>query len=326
MSIKNYYKKLLIFDGKIGELAANYRIPAAILKVDCILSRVIDGTNPDQYFAFQFYKLRRRERNLFVTKRRSNRIERVFNHASDSEIEIIANKALFNKTFDSFIHRDWVYVPDASENEVRAFVERNRKILIKPTHETQGKGIRLLKEEDLKNGVSAFYQEAKKEGLLLEEFITQHPALSKINPSSVNTARICTVRDRDGNVHVIGASLRGGGKKSVVDNLHAAGVQYPVDVATGIIIRGGVKNTGEQNIYFHPDTNVQMIGMQIPNWSMILQTVREAGQSFPSLRYIGWDIAITETGCELVEANIQQGSNGMQQDGVGKYPIIMQYL
>lgn len=51
---------------------------------------------------------------------------------------------------------------------------------------------------------------------------------------------------------------------------------------------------------------------------------REGGRPAipPHLRYIGWDVAITEEGCELIEANLAQGVNGMQQDGVGKHDII----
>lgn len=326
MGIGNYFRKQRVFRDRFAELAKEYRLPAAVLKTDCFLSKLIHGSNPDQYFAFQFYKLRGRERRRFVTKRRSEKIEKLCNAAPASEIEKIANKASFNRTFAAFIHRDWLYAPDSSENDLKEFLKRNRKILIKPANLTQGKGIRLLTEDDLKNGVSSFWQKAKEEKLLLEEFIRQHPVLSEINPTSVNTARICTVRDKAGTVHVIGASVRGGGPDSIVDNLHSAGVQYPVDVKTGVIIRGGNKNTGERNITVHPHTGVRMIGLQIPNWDAVIRTVEEAGKLLPHIRYIGWDIAVTETGCEIIEANIQQGSNGMQQDGVGKYRMIMQYV
>ena len=149
--------------------------------------------------------------------------------------------------------------------------------------------------------------------------------LAAVNPSSVNTIRVCSARDRAGQVHIIGASLRGGGGGSVVDNLHADGVQYPVDVASGCILRGGVKHNGEKNILFHPSTGTKMIGLQIPHWDKILTTVQEAGKLLPNMRYIGWDIAVTEEGCEIIEANYGQGSNGMQQDGVGKYDTIKQY-
>ena len=221
--------------------------------------------------------------------------------------------------------RQSYYAPEATEEELLSFLSRHEKILLKPVQLTQGQGIRLLSTEDTAQGPEAFYRKAQQDKLLLEAFLIQHEELSAVNPSSVNTVRICTVRDRAGEVHVIGASLRGGGAGSVVDNLHADGVQYPIDVESGLIIRGGVKFNGERDVYYHPSTGLKMIGLQIPNWELILDTVKEAGKVLPHIRYVGWDVAVTADGCELIEANVRQGSNGMQQDGVGKYRLIMKY-
>ncbi len=324
MKLSDYKKRLSIYGGKIREIAERYGCSEGQIRRDCFLSRLRDGANPDQYFAFRFYKLCRRERATFVTARKSARIEEIFNTAPREEIEQIASKALFNKTFARFIGRSWIYAPDASLEDFKAFLQENEKVIIKPDNQTQGKGVRLLTPEDLKEGPERFYETAVREKFLLEAFIDQHPVLRDVNPTSVNTARICTVRDAKGDVHIVGASLRGGGAGSVVDNLHADGVQYPVDIERGVIIGGGVRFNGESDIFYHPSTNTRMIGLQIPNWEQVKETVREAGRIPAHLRYIGWDIAITETGCELIEANIRQGSNGMQQDGIGKYRMIMQ--
>lgn len=107
----------------------------------------------------------------------------------------------------------------------------------------------------------------------------------------------------------------------MVDNLHADGAQYPIDVDTGCIVRGSVKYNGEKTIRYHPSTGTKMIGMQIPNWNKILTTLKETGKIPTNVRYIGWDIAVTEDGCKVIEANYKQGRNGMQQDDVGKNVI-----
>lgn len=325
MNLRDYLKREKVFQEKLREIARSNQIPYFLLKWDCRISRLLDGANPAQYIAFQFYKLRGRERQSYITARKSAELEKVFNQAPPAEIELIGNKALFNKTFARFIKRDWLYAPEATEEELLSFLSQHEKILLKPVQLTQGQGIRLLCAEDTAQGPTAFYHKAQQDKLLLEAFLIQHEELSAVNPSSVNTVRICTVRDRAGEVHVIGASLRGGGAGSVVDNLHADGVQYPIDVESGLIIRGGVKFNGERDVYYHPSTGLKMIGLQIPNWELILDTVKEAGKVLPHIRYVGWDVAVTADGCELIEANVRQGSNGMQQDGVGKYRIIMQF-
>jgi len=69
-----------------------------------------------------------------------------------------------------------------------------------------------------------------------------------------------------------------------------------------------------------------MIGMQIPHWDKVVNMVMEAAKIPEDMRYIGWDIAITDEGCELIEGNRRQGCNGMQLDGIGKYNIIKKYV
>ena len=55
-----------------------------------------------------------------------------------------------------------------------------------------------------------------------------------------------------------------------------------------------------------------------------------AGQGMdivPSIGYIGWDMAVTPDGVELIEGNYNwPGGNIIQFDGVGKYPAVLECL
>jgi len=310
----------------IEKVASEYRISKFRVDIDCIKCRVLHGASVSDYIGFSMFRMNHLERNQFVTGRRSEQIERLFNTGSTEDKEIIGNKWVFNRVFSAFIQRDWIYASESTNEEIEAFLRCNQNIVVKPLSLSKGVGVYIVKSEQIiQEGLDAFIQEAREKKLLLEGYIRQHPMLRAVNPSSVNTIRICSVRDRRGEVHIIGASLRAGGKDMFVDNLHAGGVQYPIDVQSGCICRGGVLFNGEKNILFHPSTKMKMIGLQIPNWKQVVDVVKEAGKIPAHMRYIGWDIAITEDGCEIVEANYGQGRNGMQQDGVGKYNMIMQY-
>ena len=46
-----------------------------------------------------------------------------------------------------------------------------------------------------------------------------------------------------------------------------------------------------------------MVGQKLPNWDILLDVVKSAHESIPECRYIGWDVAITENGVVLIEAN-----------------------
>ena len=310
----------------IQSIASQYHRPVFCVKMDALWCHVFYGAPVSQYIGFGMYKMNRFERNQYVTMSRSARLEPILNNAPREEKATIGDKQLFNKAYCKYIHRDWVYVPDSTDDEIRHFLSRIEVAIAKPTDGTRGHGVSKLDCGSALQEGQAFLDRARSQKLLIEEFVRQHHDLAAVNPSSLNTLRIATLRDKQGVVHVIGASLRAGGEGSVVDNLHAGGVQYPVDVQTGLIIRGGMTHDGKKEILFHPSTHTKMIGFRIPNWEQVIASVKEAAAIPPHLRYIGWDVAVTEDGCEFIEANIGQGANGMQQDGVGKYPVVKKYL
>lgn len=308
----------------LKNVADKYEISLAQLKIDYLFCRLLHGSLVEQYVAFEMWKMNCFERKQFVTAKRSAKIEKMLNEHEDVRI---SNKHLFNKAFHKYVKRDWIYVPECSEDDTRKFVQQNEWIIIKPSNSYQGKGIR--KESSLKilqDDFSSFYTSCLDERCVLEAVIKQHHVLEAINPSSVNTIRVCTVRDQQGQVHVVGASLRVGRKGSVVDNFHAGSVQYAISVENGIVISGGVTCDGMHSLYYHPDTQVKMIGLEIPNWDIVLGSVKEAAKIPEHLRYLGWDVAVLEEGCEIIEANTGQGCNGMQQDKIGKYSIIKSYF
>lgn len=324
--IKHFLKEQHDFDQFFREISANYRIPMSLVKLDSLLCRFVYGAPVSQYIGFNLYQKNRHERNCFVTDGRTKKLLKQLNGAPCEEEKTVDEKNVFNRVYCQFIKREWIYVPEASDAEIEAFLHKYERLIVKPTDLTKGEGVHKINSADALVNLPQFCADARRQRLLMEEIIVQHPMLQEVNPSSVNTIRIATVRDRQGIVHIFGASLRGGGAGSEVDNLHAGGAQYPIDIQTGLISSGGVTFDGKKSILYHPSTNKQMVGLRIPFWDQVLATVTEAAKIPEQLRYLGWDVAITENGCELIEANSSQGCNGMQLDGVGKYPYLKQFI
>lgn len=112
-----------------------------------------------------------------------------------------------------------------------------------------------------------------------------------------------------------------------MDNFHNGGCAYPIDVDAGIVNGPGMALGSNQKIYKHPSTGKEMVGLYLPNWDIVLETVRAAALIMPNVGYIGWDIAITETGCEIIEANVNYpGTNIMQLDGFNVYEKVKMFL
>lgn len=137
----------------------------------------------------------------------------------------------------------------------------------------------------------------------MEEMIQQHPEMC-FNNKSVNTIRVYTVLDAKGEPHIIKALLRAGCGESIVDNVHASGGRlYPVDDNTGVITGGGFDVNYSDEVYFHPGTDMVMIGRRIPNWNKVIELAKQSAKKLPQVRFIGWDIAVLKNDVELVEGN-----------------------
>lgn len=272
------------------------------LLVGYAISQLFHRACFEDYCAFKLYDRSHFWQSKFLTWPRLLKFVKKLNkNASQKDFELIQDKALFNAHFSAYIHRDWLYIPNSSTEELRSFILRNSTFLLKVTTGTQGQGITLFNNSQI--DIDAFVEKYEGMPYLLEAFIRQHPQIAAPNPTSVNTVRIVTARIGN-NVMFVGAGLRCGGSGSFVDNLHNGGAAYPINLETGIISGPGLDYRAENSYIRHPSTGHIMPGIQIPYWDNLLDTVREASFLTP-IGYVGWDIAITESGIDVVEANVK---------------------
>ena len=315
--IGSAYKKLNEFDwDKVGGNTA---------KLDAVFNRVVYGVSPEQYFSNEFYKKNHKERRTYLSAVEAYQIAlKMIKSSSPEELESIRDKYTFNRTYSKYVHRDFMLSEGQSPDQIRSFIERNGKVIIKELNNTQGKGIRFATASD--ENLEQTIKEIAGGSYLLEEFVRQHPAMAELNPSSVNTIRIGTALDVSGKGHIVGACLRVGGAGQVVDNFHAGGTAYPVDIENGFVCGPGHSNRSKEVYYINPSTGKNILGFQIPNWEIAKESVKEAAALSDKLRFLGWDVAITEDGVEFIEANIGQGVQILQMDQIGKRKMVYDIL
>ena len=192
------------------------------------------------------------------------------------------------------------------------FVHRHREVLMKPLDGGQGKGIFKLTESEL-----ATFDYDNNRHFLCEQIIQQHSKMTSLNSSSVNSVRVLTFKGQ-----VVACALRIGGDGAIVDNLHSNGVCAHLDLKTGIIDNLCINNRLEKFLY-HPGSNMQLVGFQVPNWDKVIQTAKAAAMVVPQVQYVGWDIAVTELGTALIEGNHDPGHDVVQMIAqTGLYRVI----
>ena len=138
---------------------------------------------------------------------------------------------------------------------------------------------------------------------MMEEYVVQHPDIMALSPSGLNTVRVFTQLTGTGEVEILGARLRIS-INSKVDNMAAGNPAAPINLETGKIDGLAVfSDITRSPISEHPVTGVAIAGFQVPFWIDTLQMAKDLALFDTSNKSIGWDIAISETGPEVIEGN-----------------------
>lgn len=267
------------------------------------------GARPIDYTRFEFHRKSARERDRYMT------IHRFFKICKKLGIVlgegIYGNKSNEYRAFANFIKREWMEVgPQTDENEVREFIAKHKIVIAKPNTGEQGHGVMKICEDDT---AAIDFLLKSKDGIsfVMEECLENAPEISKINPTSLNTIRATTFIDKKGSLHILSIILRVGAPGAHVDNWGSGGVGYNFDLTTGTCNCLGIDKKNNKYLS-HPGSNVKMVGFELPHYSELLEYVRSLTSVIPTAKYVGWDIAITPNGFDLVEMNSPAGHDMFQ--------------
>jgi hypothetical protein len=138
---------------------------------------------------------------------------------------------------------------------------------------------------------------------LVQECVHQHPKMSELCSSCINSIRLQTVMDKNGIVHPFGAGLRIGRKGSSIDNWAKGGVFVGIDVNGKLMERGYLKPIFGTSMREHPDTHVVFKNFEIPYYHEAEILAVKLHKYLYRCHSVGWDIAVTEKGPVFIEGN-----------------------
>lgn len=148
------------------------------------------------------------------------------------------------------------------------------------------------------------------EPYLIQDFIKQHPAISAINKSTVNTLRIISTRWHE-ETHILAAMIRLGVEGQIVDNASNGGTFVGVDIEAGKLKEYGFYYDKPRETA-HPSSGLVYKDYEIPYWEESLALIKKLHPIIFGFATIGWDIAITEDGPQIVEINWNYSIKGIQ--------------
>lgn len=321
--IKTAKKYLSPYIEQAKIVSEKYGIKKGELIVSMLWCRLRYGAQPVDYVRFEFYKKNNHERNRYLTNHRWKKMFKEFGYYITREKTY--GKIAIYKTFADYIHRPWIVVDKYTDPQsIKDFIKKQGIVFAKPDHSSQGKGVVRIKADD-NAAIEELLNDCKQKAFVVEGAIEQAPEIAAINSSSINTIGAFTLIKRDGTTQIISILLRVGMPGMVVDNWGSGGVCYNFDLATGICDRAGVDKK-QQPYLIHPGSNFQMIGFRLPNFDKLKQLILEISQKVPQARFVGWDMAITPYGYELVEMNCPGGHDILQPFGTPYGGLLVQEL
>ncbi len=270
---------------------------------DMIYCFLVYKAGYSDYILFKMYDMSTSDRKTLLTRGKNNYYIKKLN--PKKYWEYIDNKAIFNDKFKDYLNRDFIVLDGNNYNDFKEFLTGKDDIIVKPLDATGGGGVEKIRID--KSKIKSLYSKlCKNKQYLVEEVAKQHKDINKLHPSSINTIRIVTIRNKYNVTTVVAAVCRMGTNGRVVDNFHSGGIYAPLDVKTGTITDKAIDRQG--NIFdTHPTTNVKLIGYQMPKWDEVIKLVTDASKEIKELGLIGWDVCIGPDKPCLIEANQYPG-------------------
>lgn len=294
-------------------------VPRLRIYFDMLLCMFRYGASDENYLSFEFYMKKHAYRDRFITWRRNMRIMK---KTPQEIISLFLDKIQFNNRFAKYVGRSWLDCSKADSEAIMAFIKQYQSVILKPTDSACGVGIRKISCEqlgDLKLSDIAGHS------YILEEAIENCADIAKLNPSSLNTLRVVTATDDKGLPHIITIVLRMGVGDNITDNAHQGGIACCVNSLTGALSVVG-RTFKDEKYYSHPTTHFEFKNCIIPNIENVKRFVIELASEEPSARLVGWDIVLTKSGIEVLEANIPPGEDLTELDLNGKWFYIKELI
>ncbi len=269
---------------------------------DAAVSYIVYGFNNEDYFVIgNGYTLSKYEKKRWFTCKRAVWLQNKVNNPE--YIHLLENKAEALNLFKDLVSRNWLYAPQASMEEFIEFTMKTPVFIAKPVDGMCGKGIEKysiigISDDERKK----IFGRLAANKMLLEECLKAHDDIY-LGTKALSTFRIYTMIDGKGDVHVLKAKYRVGTGDAITDTADGC-IAYPVSIKYGVIEGPGINEVLDSNHYFyHPKCDKLMVGMRIPMWDKVLEVVTKAAKRIPQIRYVGWDIAITNSSIEIIEGN-----------------------
>lgn len=318
------YSAFMKSAGRVSKLTGTPRIVVFKDIMSCVMKH---GSGYVDYEAYEMYNMDEKERSEFLTVGRNNTMVKELNKADFRPY--FEDKAIFNDKFSKYLKRDWLLLDGKNLSEFEAFCEGKEAFFMKPLDQHSGFGIEKIYMSEV-DDIKALYERLVAQNCILaEEMVVQCEDMNKLCTTSVNTIRLVTLLNKAGTKATVAAgAIRMGREGGFVDNFNHGGLAVILDVSKGESVTDGYDK--ERITYKEtPVLGTKLMGFKVPMWDECIKLVTEAALVVPEVRYVAWDVCVSEKyGPLLIEGNSYPGQDVTQYPKLklGTYAAFKQVL
>ena len=273
------------------------------------------------YLNYKLYNKNSKERKLYVSTKTENKFYETVSPSAYKQRYTV--KPNFLKDFKAYTKRDFSVPEEGKYSEFLEFINNHKVFMSKPYDGLGGADVKKEYSDQITDK-KAYFENAIKNRIFLEELVVQHPEMNKLCDKSVNTMRIMTFND-NGKPRIIWLGLRVGNGVNSIDNFHAQGMAVNIDINSGKLIGNAIdKDLNQYSV--HPVTHTKFDGFQIPCFEEAKEMVLKASLESDKILVVGWDVAISDKGPVIIEGNRRPGFDIVQVLSGGKMDIVNDVL
>lgn len=194
------------------------------------------------------------------------------------------------------------------------------EFIAKPAFGTHGQGLvrfkiderKLWGDDGVEINVSNFFQllSNSTDPYLIQAALRPHAEIKGLMPGrALGTFRIVTFRT-PGGVLMLPACIKIPLKESVADNFtsgESGNYLGAIDSDAGVLLKAWRASDSHPGIVVpaesNPESGASLTNVKIPGWKALCDLVKDAANTFDKLPTLGFDVALTDRGPMLIEAN-----------------------
>jgi hypothetical protein len=210
---------------------------------------------------------------------------------------------------------------NGTQTDIQGFTQFGAEFIVKNTVLEAGDGVlicRLLADKIEVNGIIQSIESFKSllgdKVWVVQQRYESSSEIRKINSTALNTTRIVTIINNNKPEYLCGFQSFATGN-ATTDSWSKGSVYVGIDIKNERLGALGYCNLDDKEksiVKRHPDTEIEFDGYKIPGMKDAVELCLRAHKLLYFNFAIGWDIAITNNGPFIVEANEKPGMNVAQ--------------